>query len=169
MRTPTPFVSELIETLDQQQARIDALRHLLAQEQQALRRNSPTELTAVTTTKLGLLEELRELEGRRMDLVARLAEIWQREPEALSLGEIAAQVEPPLAGRIRQRRESLRHGIEIALEAQAVARGAVTYALEFCDEVMRTVRQAGSSPMLYSDSGEMTTAGETAPRLNRQG
>ena len=169
MRTPTPFVSELIEVLDQQDARIEALRHLLAQEQQALRRHSPAELTAVTTTKLGLLDQLQELEERRTDLVARLAEVWERAPEALSLGEIAAQVEPPLAGRILRRRESLRHGIEIALEAQAVARAAVTYALEFCDEVMRTVRRSGSAPMLYSDNGEMAAAVETAPRLNRKG
>jgi flagellar biosynthesis/type III secretory pathway chaperone len=169
MPTTTPLVSDLVETLDQQNARIDALRHLLAQERQALRRNSPTELTAVTATKLGLLDELRELEARRMDLVARLAESWQREPGTLSLSEIAAQLEPPLAGRLLRRRESLRQGVEIALEAQAVARAAVTYALEFCDEVMRTVRQAGSSAMLYLDSGEMATAVETVPRLNRQG
>ncbi|TKB74735.1 MAG: flagellar protein FlgN [Nitrospira sp.] len=163
------LVSDLIETLDQEQLRLDALRHLLAHEQEAVRRWSSADLSAVTTTKMGLLEDLQALERRRIDLVAQLGTAWNQSPDSLSLQEIAARVPTAQAAPLLQRRTASRHMVQDALVTQDVTQMVVAHAMDLCDEMMRLANQVPGTGPLYSDAGLVTAGSESRTWVNRKG
>ncbi|MBI5854376.1 MAG: flagellar protein FlgN [Nitrospirae bacterium] len=163
------LVSDLIETLDQEQLRLDALRHLLTHEQEAVRRWSLDDLSAVTTTKMGLLEDLHTLERRRADLVAQLGTAWNQSPDTLTLNEIAARVPPAQAAPLLQRRTEIRHKVQDALVTQDVTQMVVAHAMDLCDEMMRLANQVPGTGPLYSDAGLVTAGSESRTWVNRKG
>ena len=163
------LVADLIETLDQEQARLDALRHLLTQEQEAVRRWSSADLSAVTTTKMGLLEDLQTLERRRADLVARLGVIWNQSPDSLSLQDVAARVSPAQAAPLLQRRQDIRHKVQEARVMQDVTQMVVAHAMDLCDEMMRVANQLPGAGPLYSGAGLVTAGSESRTWVHRKG
>jgi flagellar biosynthesis/type III secretory pathway chaperone len=163
------LVADLIETLDQEHVRLDALRHLLMREQEAVRRWSAETLSAVTASKLEILQDLRCLEERRAALMSELGATWARSPESLTLKDIAARVGSTQGRKLLQQRETMRTDVQDALVIQDVTRSILTHAMTLCDEIMRSARETPGSGTLYSDAGMATAGHESKTWLNRRG
>lgn len=163
------LVSDLIETLDQEHLRLDALRHLLMHEQDAVRRWSAADLSAVTASKMEILEDLRALESRRADLMADLGAMWSQSPDRLTLKEIAAKVAPTQSRRLLAQRETMRTDVQDAVVIQDVTRLILNQAMTLCDEVIRLGRQVPGVGPVYSDTGLVSAGGESRTWVNRKG
>ncbi len=163
------LIADLIETLDQEHVRLDALRHLLRHEQEAVRRWSAETLSALTASKMEILQDLRSLEARRTDLMVELGALWGRSPESLTLKEIAAQVAPVQSRRLLEQRETMRGDVQDALVIQDVTGLILSHAMSLCDEIMRLGRQTPGEGPLYSDAGLVATASEPRNWVNRKG
>ena len=169
MPQPESLVDDLIETLDQEQARLDALRHLLLHEQDAVRRWSANDLSAVTTSKMEILDDLRALETRRAALMADLGAQWNRPSDDLTLKEIAARVGSAHRRRLLEQREAMRTDVQDALVVQDVTQAILTQAMALCDDIMRLARRTDATAPTYSEAGLVTTGGEPRAWVNRKG
>ncbi len=169
MPQPESLVDDLIETLDQEQTRLDALRHLLLHEQDAVRRWSANDLSAVTTSKMEILDDLRALETRRAALMAELGAQWNRPSDELTLKDIAARVGPAHRRRLLEQREAMRTEVQDSLVVQDVTQAILTQAMALCDDIMRLARRTEATAPTYSETGLVTTGGEPRAWVNRRG
>jgi flagellar biosynthesis/type III secretory pathway chaperone len=163
------LVADLIEVLGQEQARLDALRHLLLHEQEAVRRWSATDLSAVTASKIDILDDLRALEARRGVLMTELGAQWNQPPDQLTLKDIAARVDPAHRRRLLDQREAMRTDVQDALVVQDVTQAILSQAMALCDDIMRLARQPAQPTPTYTETGLVTTGGETRAWVNRKG
>lgn len=169
MSDVTPTIAELVSTLDQEQAGLDALLVLFDQEREAIRTLSSDALTSVNRAQLKLLGEIRAVEETRRAIVHRLAEEWAVDAERLTLRAIADRIGAPEAGRLLRRQDRLNEAIRAARDGSAFLGTLIADSLSLFREVL-SIWQRGSAPRpLYAQSGELQPVPAGGSFLARKG
>lgn len=161
-------IDALITVLGEEHRRLEALRALLKDEQQAIRALALEKMKATTAEKLKLLDAIRVLEERRSVILRELAEQWAVAEEDLSLRAIAARAGPLEADTLLREQEALAHVLAELRDANEFNGSLLAGSLACFQHCLSAWQPAGPAP-IYSEHGTLRPSGTDASFITRQG
>jgi len=131
MYRSSPSIGALIDLLETQQARFEAVLTVLDRERAAFKVLAAPPLVRISESKLGLLEEIRLLEERRSAVVFRLASKWGVQADGLTLRAIAERLGPIERGLLLRLHERLNRVVTAVGDATSLNGELIAHSLSF--------------------------------------
>lgn len=163
------LATDLLQTLQHEQARFEDLLELLAQEHHCIASLSLRELDSMTVTKLALLNEIQALEKTRHIIIGRLAASWDCPSESLTLRLIADRIGGQTGHQLRERQKRLSGLLEAIHASNEVTR---TVIMRFLDLLHQVIKLCSASPVsipLYGSSASILSSGSGTTLLDQKG
>ncbi len=149
-----PLVEELETLMRDLLVRYERLRTLAGERLEAIRRADGGRLAAVIGHENELVQEIAELEKRRIGVVGRFAErVGSPERTQTTMSWLAARVGEPVRGRLLGLARTLRETIEAVRRENGVARVAAEALAQHMAGLMKTVAAHLNHAKTYGRGG----------------
>ena len=149
-------VTQLAEILEAQLHGHGQLLDLMSRNREAVRQADMTTIEAVCGRQNTVGQHLAELEKQRLMVVGRFTARLAPEAERpLTVGEIAAGLEPPAAQRLEALADALRPAVERVREESSLVRQAAEALAGHMTGIMHAVHAVLSGAQVYGRTGEI--------------
>jgi len=155
------MLEQLLGLLDQESELYQSMLAVIAKEKAAAVGSELDALNEAGLEKENILVALRNIDQQRRRLVADLAEKLEYPPQKLTLKKIAAEVDEPFAGRLRQANSDLKSVLSQVQEANQRTQHLFEHSLELLRGAFNLLNELHSANTVYHRTGNIHSPNST--------